>query len=45
MVPLSPVGATIPNGKGVVLRSGPSGFPNVVAAIFEASTLPSPEKK
>ena len=27
LVPLSPVGATTPNGKGGALRSGPSGFP------------------
>ena len=27
LVPLSPVGATIPNGKGAVLRCGLGGYP------------------
>ena len=34
LVPLYPVEATIPNRKGVVLRSGPGGYPLVVATYF-----------
>ena len=34
LVPLSPVGATIPNGKGAVLRSEPGGYPLMLIQQF-----------